>query len=346
MGTIRFLLAMSVVLWHLGDGFSTLINGYVAVISFYMISGFYMAMVINEKYGESITRFYAARAFRLLPLYWLVCLLTLAAAAAFPGRCVPTECAPPTAATAIANVAVLGLDVVALVKNLTGESFLRIVGQAWTLSIELQFYLLAPFIVRRPLRQLAAITIAAIASRLALSGADYSTWRYYFGPSVWCFFFLGALSSRVVAEFKMPRFAAPMCAGCIVLVAWLATLSATKDIDRPEFWAYYLIFAASLPAIFHRTRNLRWDDAIGNLSYPIYLVHPLVFTIVLAGVDRDAALIPVWVIAVVATLIVAALLSYGIEAPMNSIRRRFFARLDLALPRALRLRSSGAAAPP
>ena len=342
MGSIRFVLALSVVLWHVGAGYSVLVNGYVAVIAFYMISGFYMAMVINEKYGESIKRFYAARALRLLPLYWLVCLLTLAAAAAFPDRCMATNCAPPTAATAFSNLAVFGLDVITLVGNISGEKFLRIVGPAWSLAIEFQFYLLAPFIVRRPIHQLAAITLVAIAARLALAGADYATWRYYFGPSVWCFFFLGALSYRIAAEFKMPRFAAPVCAGCIVLVGWLAALNVTKDIDRPEFWAWYLVFAASLPALFDRTRDLRWDNVIGNLSYPLYLAHPFVFRIVMASVDPGAALLPTWVITVAASLIFAAVLAYGIETPINSLRRRRLSRPDLTLAGAWRLRSSGA----
>src|SRR5439155_24383428 len=51
MGTLRFLLATSVAYGHAGAflGFP-LIPGDTAVQSFYAISGFYIALVLNEKY--------------------------------------------------------------------------------------------------------------------------------------------------------------------------------------------------------------------------------------------------------------------------------------------------------
>jgi len=54
MGAIRILLALSVVLWHVQGQHPRLLNASVAVLLFFVISGFYMALVINEK----------------VPLYW------------------------------------------------------------------------------------------------------------------------------------------------------------------------------------------------------------------------------------------------------------------------------------
>ena len=51
MGLIRTLLAISVVLAHSSPIFGIkLVGGQVAVQAFYMISGFYMTLVLNEKY--------------------------------------------------------------------------------------------------------------------------------------------------------------------------------------------------------------------------------------------------------------------------------------------------------
>ncbi len=51
MGILRILLAISVVLAHSSSifGFS-LVGGQIAVQAFYIISGFYMALILNEKY--------------------------------------------------------------------------------------------------------------------------------------------------------------------------------------------------------------------------------------------------------------------------------------------------------
>lgn len=51
MGLIRLFLALSVVVHHLGSERPFWwVHAGVAVILFYMVSGFYMALVLNEKY--------------------------------------------------------------------------------------------------------------------------------------------------------------------------------------------------------------------------------------------------------------------------------------------------------
>src|SRR5258707_7705774 len=85
MGVIRLLLALSVVEFHSTRAFGNpgiwpvdLPNGIVAVQAFYVISGFYMALVLSTKYAGEPWRFYRARALRLLPIYWLVLIPTVA----------------------------------------------------------------------------------------------------------------------------------------------------------------------------------------------------------------------------------------------------------------------------
>src|ERR1700761_979235 len=79
MGLIRFLLACGVVLCHTSAimGYTPL-SGALAVQCFFIISGFYMAMVLAEKYnGKGSTYlFYTNRALKIYPIYW-VCLILL-----------------------------------------------------------------------------------------------------------------------------------------------------------------------------------------------------------------------------------------------------------------------------
>src|SRR5688572_10026095 len=86
MGILRLLLALAVVVAHCPT--STTLQGWVlpgsiAVQAFYVISGFYMALVLNEKYTfEGSTKlFYQQRYLRLAPMYWLTVLITIGACA-------------------------------------------------------------------------------------------------------------------------------------------------------------------------------------------------------------------------------------------------------------------------
>ena len=81
MGFLRLLLAISVVAAHTGPFFGTsLLPGNYAVESFFMISGFYMALVLSSKYiGEnSVFYFYTNRYIRVFPTYFFVLICTWA----------------------------------------------------------------------------------------------------------------------------------------------------------------------------------------------------------------------------------------------------------------------------
>lgn len=72
MGLIRLLLAISVIQAHTSSflGYS-IANGLVAVQVFYIFSGFYMFMILTEKY-TSIKSFYKSRFLRIFPTYLII----------------------------------------------------------------------------------------------------------------------------------------------------------------------------------------------------------------------------------------------------------------------------------
>jgi len=72
MGSLRLFLALCVAFGHFGMplGFPT---SDIAVQSFFVISGFYMALVLNEKYGPgSYWLFISNRLLRLWPTYLVI----------------------------------------------------------------------------------------------------------------------------------------------------------------------------------------------------------------------------------------------------------------------------------
>ena len=80
MGMLRFFFALSVIASHankiLGLEF---VGGLMAVESFFIISGFYMALILNEKYtGKgSYKLFISNRFLKLFPIYWIVLILAV-----------------------------------------------------------------------------------------------------------------------------------------------------------------------------------------------------------------------------------------------------------------------------
>lgn len=157
MGIIKIALALSVVIWHVPGAHTRALNAAVAVLAFFMVSGFYMALVINEKYAPSgtewVKRFYQARALRLYPVYLAMCVVMVAVYAwshhpnPFTSR-LPISLADQLL-LALMSIFIVGQDLYEMmnhiaggpVKEFFGEAFFNpaymLVGQAWSLSSEI-----------------------------------------------------------------------------------------------------------------------------------------------------------------------------------------------------------------
>lgn len=346
MGLIRFYLAVSVAIWHISDT-SLMINGYLAVICFYMISGYYMSMVLNESYrGPGSTfRFYVARYLRLFPTYFVVALFSILFFARFDpsGLLSPQDLPLPSFAAApfrwlfaiFSNASMLGLDALRLItlhdSNLSITSSLpRVVSQAWSLGIELLFYLAAPFMVRLPLKFAAAGLVACLAIQFSLLPFDYSVWRYYFTPSVFCFFLMGHMSHRLgalISDEKLKQRIGMMSLFVLPFAGYFAGVHVTRDIDLPESWLFMLLFAAILPFIFSLTRTSRINSLIGNLSYPLYLIHRLIYAAIAVLVSGQSDILTLgigWALFALGSAVLGSIvLHLVVEKRVEAFRQRF-----------------------
>jgi peptidoglycan/LPS O-acetylase OafA/YrhL len=308
MGVIRLILALSVVVWHMPGPPVRLLNAAVAVLLFFVVSGFYMALVVNEKYAPSgrgwVRRFYTARFLRLYPAYIAMCAVMVAwfwwtnSPNAFTAR-LPVPAGEQFLLAAI-NLGVIGQDLFELMNHIGGEPVRRLfspgffnpmwmlVGQAWSLSSEIFFYLLVPLVVRQPAR-IVALLVASLLVRAALIGGlglESGIWGYWFIPATMCMFTLGSLSYSLYRLVKRWRWAAAIGWCALGLMgAWFSwrvvaygvvlPIDATDSLDQPHFWIAYLMFAAAMPFVFAATKSIAIDRAIGDLSYPLYLAHGL-----------------------------------------------------------------------
>jgi peptidoglycan/LPS O-acetylase OafA/YrhL len=360
MGLVRFFLALSVAVLHIPGGAFQLLYAAAAVTCFFIISGFYMAMVLTERYDRA-GEFYWARFTRLYPAYFTMAVVMVAwfwwtgSPNAFTGPLVFSGQAPVTwwenVIHGLLNVFVFGQDLFELVDHSPAapiralfsadffNSLWMLVGQAWSLSTEAFFYLMAPFVVRSPVRTAAmlAIGLAVRVTLLGILGWPWF-WGYYFPIGSACFFFMGSLAYHLYRRLKF-RHSRALCVSLGgILLAWVLGSIVTRGIALPpppppsssidgiEFWVFYLLFAALVPLLFEATKRSRYDGWIGELSYPLYLVHGLVQGIFFFTLGARGDHVPTMLAALSCSVAAAIVMRLVVEWPIERWRRRAFPR--------------------
>ncbi len=313
MGTLRFILAISVVLAHSSSilGLS-LVGGQIAVQAFYIISGFYMSLVLNEKYigvNNSYKLFITNRLLRLYPIYWVVFLLTVSYSIAI---CIYSKGVYAGGLTIyidywdsmnigsfifllFTNLFLFLQDTVMFLGLETSTGYLYftsnfqetspplykflICPQAWTIGIEIAFYLIAPFIVRRKLKTIIVFIMMSLLVRFFLYqySLEKDPWSYRFFPTELAFFLLGIVSYHIYINLRKIEIES-----FYLKIIWSAILIFTFFYDSLSIpgkgYIYLFAFSICLPFVFILTKNWKEDSYIGELSYPIYISHIFVLT--------------------------------------------------------------------
>jgi peptidoglycan/LPS O-acetylase OafA/YrhL len=292
MGVLRCCLALSVLLVHDMEGWFKLIDGAAAVQCFFLISGFYMALVLHERYSD-LRAFYFNRALRLFPTYWAVVLLILAAAmlAGRPNFIEATLQGDLTwdarALVFVSSFALIGSDAMLFVRpTQTGLVFtadfwreppqlfwFHPVPPAWSLPVEMAFYVLAPFLVRSRWRLLGMVLLGLVVRIIVyMLFGSHDPWLYRFFPAELAVFCPGGLAYHFYRRIALN--AAARSIGVICLGMLIAAMLVYPHL--PPTARYVPISAAvlaSLPFVFALTRDFAADRWIGELSYAIYLLH-------------------------------------------------------------------------
>ncbi|MDH6229599.1 peptidoglycan/LPS O-acetylase OafA/YrhL [Mesorhizobium soli] len=336
---LRAISILAVVLYHVGvPGFA---GGFVGVDVFFVISGY---LIINQIVQESragtfnVWRFYSRRAIRILPAFVLV----LAASAAIANFVLVT----PQEFKEFGNQ--LLWSSMMLVNHYFFErqgyfetvSDLKPLLNMWSLAVEEQFYLAAPFIIafclprgiRRATLLLAGLSFAAclmasMSSRpYAFFIAPFRAWEFIAGGSAAYF------ASRLTR-------AKPLAVEVLGLVGALAIVGAVVGFDSslnfPSWRALVPVFGAvALLAVglarpgtatvrLLAVRPLAW---IGLVSYSWYLWHwPLLsFGRIWRYGSRD--LIGDSAVAILG-LLLAVLTYFMVERPMKLNRAKIIAAL-------------------
>jgi peptidoglycan/LPS O-acetylase OafA/YrhL len=292
LGSIRLLLAFMVVTSHT-PGYPHGVwpdIGWVAVVTFFFISGYLMPLAFERNYvgrewRERALRFWANRILRIYPLYWI------ALAGMFVILWVKQGQALEIASNNsiiyfLKNVLLCGMN-----QSWLGEPDVRLVGPAWSLDIELQYYLLVPALCFIGLKVDrwgcfvlgAAIVMTAVTfiSPLGMQAIDRAL------PGWAMFFLLGFMFQRSGSIWSAKAFSSNVKvwttqSGLIIagllLMMYLAATGQPK-MSSVAFAGVSLGGAALSLSQAARNSCSIFDNALGDLSYPVFLFHPLLIEV-------------------------------------------------------------------
>jgi peptidoglycan/LPS O-acetylase OafA/YrhL len=361
MGVLRFLLATCVIAAHARStilGLPLMASG-LAVRTFFMISGFYMTLILSSKYradrkgGKWL--FISNRFLRIYPSYLVVLGVSVLFLVAGSLRLhAPVDRVRYWADAwhgqhygamgliLLSQVSIFGLDVIPMFDfsaahgygwagawGGTGETAWRftILPPAWSISVELMFYLLAPLIcfARRWMQMalVAASMLGALAVWKWMPGTLADMLTYYFFPFQLGYLVLGVLSFHLLHPlFEAKRIhvgwslaVLPPFAATILFSGWLPSWLV-------EGLSLGLGFFA-VPLLFNLTRRIKVDRFIGDLSYPMYLSHIPCKWILLAGLGvtrREAAIVPCWELLLLTTM-AGVMLLWLVDYPVDRWRQ-------------------------
>jgi peptidoglycan/LPS O-acetylase OafA/YrhL len=338
LGIFRYTLALMVTLSHLWTSLAGW-SGVGAVFGFYVISGYLMTSVLNQSYGftaRGLGRYALNRFLRIFPTYWFVLLLAVLVVATIPRDAFLTNyklSMPREMFDWLPNIFIIGL--------LDGPSKV-LIPPAWTLDIELCFYLLMGLGLSRSRILVLTWFVASAAYTLwlLLSGVEFVD-RYVSYAAASLPFSIGAMSymyREVLGRYL--RLPVPVACGLFLTVVVVARLEWLGD---PLDVGFYLTLLASF-LLLVSLNNVdsrssppflqSADRLLGNLAYPIFLCHWQVAAVVLhvAFNTEKPAGGGMWLSSIVFIHLLALLVYFLVDRNVSRVRDKVRGkeRLNLA----------------
>lgn len=318
--------------------------GVASVPAFYIVSGFLITLVLREKYRDRTLLFYSNRALRIYPLYWASLIVFVVVNwLVLRGHLSGGEAYQNTSALwwadhhghevgfgaatllTFSNLFIIGQDAMLFIgqwPHLTVRDYFyhqfMYVGPAWTIAVEFSFYAVAPFIVRRNAIWPASLLLLSLAARFAAIGLGHREYidAYDFPPYELAFFMAGSLAYRAYERLRSSKsgyvnlYTVLACTTMVLLTVFYLKLPLARPL-------YLVATAICLPGIVLAGRYNPLDRICGELSYPIYLLHPILTIFIVPGSTWIAEYA-----AVGCAIGLSLVLIYFVERPIEVLRQR------------------------
>jgi len=340
MGFLRFYLALCVVIGHAGARFPFIPHdGTQAVQIFFMISGFYMALIMNEKY-VSRRQFYASRFLRIYVPYFIalaIVLLVSIGSRVFLGHWIGLDAyahafehngKTGVILGALSSLTIFFQDVIMFLSQPVGASLrftldfsndqfplwhYLLIPQAWSVALELSFYLMVPWLAKLSAPKLFGLLLCSVVARVIgyeFLGLNTSPWIYRFFPFELALFLAGMLAYRFYSWGLAPllmkerdyRIRTPILwvITIMMLVVHAVFFASLKTVlgFHYSYWVSYVIWPFIIALLFLLSKADVVDRHVGELSYPIYLIHFVMNGLVWVSIWKcgiSIAALPKWI---------------------------------------------------
>jgi len=282
-GTLRLVLAALVLMSHVGifpsvPGFYWFNHGSMALVGFFILSGYLMKMIFLKRYNNNLAdvgAFWKDRWLRIFPHYYFYLILTTLWIFIFKFTQLNWDIF-----RLFSHISVLPLNFINLLplQMLEGWPYWAlIIPQAWTLASEFQFYLILPFLLRDKRIEIGALVLSLGIFILAAFGVlPTEAYGYRLLAGTLFIFISGGLlyEARANIDNRLAKNILKLIwFGLFILTYFLRAEDKLQvPVNGPVIYGY--LFLVPVIWFLSSIKNRRkWDDFLGSLSYGVFLNH-------------------------------------------------------------------------
>lgn len=282
LGTLRFFLAILVVYAHLCNKLLT--TGHFAVYTFFILSGYLITYIVKNKYGKSLKglKLYAqTRILRIYPTYLFALVVSVAIFLFIPSSFLidfyKTLQIPNTLSSIAKNIFIFGLD---------SEEAISILPQTWTLYIELVYYILIALFFARSKKASLLLLLFGILfhSYYLLTNPEIFKLRHFLIPAAALPFGLGICLCHYKKTIEKLLLNSHFKKSLLLIVLLyianigITIIPPTHYILDTRYLPYYMnMILSTILTLYllqiNKNKFSKIDKYLGDLSYPIYLIH-------------------------------------------------------------------------
>lgn len=344
LNALRFYAALSVMIVHISTNFgelrtqsaiyplldSLVMDAQSAVNLFFVLSGFLITYLLLDEQARthtiSVRRFYARRILRIWPLYYLIALVGFVVLPLVLGQSYALYAAPTR------SIVLVFL----FLANFVGP--LGALGHLWSISLEEQFYLVWPWVVRdqqRLLKVAFGVIIVKLAITPVIDALHVDSISMLFTSLRFECMAIGAVFAYLYftrhASLNL-LYSRPVQAVALLIIGYviLFDVPLTTLIIMVTSLAFGVLIlnVATNPGSWIKL-NYGWLNRFGEASYGIYMYHFVLLYVVLfllksAGLpEGDTYNALLYVVTIAGTLILSFVSYRWFESPFLRLKTRF-----------------------